>query len=73
MEAVVQLSDDVQKFGTACEHILGSIATHRPLTEDEKHFIAYYCNEVLNVVTGPGFNCKSVIHPNNSHLYSDAE
>lgn len=48
----MQLSEDVNRFGKACEHMLASIAMHRPLTEDEKSFIEYYCNEVLNKVKG---------------------
>jgi len=49
----VQLSSDLQKFFSGCEHILSAIATGRPLTDDETRMIEYYCNEVLNKAARP--------------------
>ena len=41
------LSNEVHKFTSACEHLIAGIAIYRPLTEDERLLIKYYCNEVL--------------------------
>jgi hypothetical protein len=35
----MQVSDDVHTFGKACEHLLASVAIHRPLTEEEVLFV----------------------------------
>ena len=49
----MQLSSDLQKFFSGCEHILAAIVTGRPLTNDETRMIEYYCNEVLNKLARP--------------------
>lgn len=67
MEAVVELSAEVHRFSSACEHLLAGIAIHRPLTDEEKRLIQYYCNELHNQVTAPGLDSKLV----NSNLSSD--
>jgi len=41
------LSNEVHKFTRACEHLIAGMAMYRPLTEDERLLIKYYCNEVL--------------------------
>ena len=43
----MQISDDVDTFGKACEHLLASVAIHRPLTEEEVLFVRHYCKELL--------------------------
>jgi hypothetical protein len=50
---VMELSSDVQKFGSACEYLLASVAIHRPLKDDEVQLIEYYCNELLKKVRPP--------------------
>ena len=49
----MQVKNDVQAFGNACEHLLASIAIHRPLTEEERLFVLHYCRELLEKVTPP--------------------
>jgi hypothetical protein len=49
----MQVSSEVHKFTSACEHLLASVATHRPLTEDEKRLIEYYCTEVCTKLVSP--------------------
>ena len=52
----MRLKDDIQKFSTACEVLLGDIALQRPLTKDEVLLIKHYCNEVLIKVDQPPAN-----------------
>ena len=47
------LSNEVHKFTRACEHLIAGMAMYRPLTEDERLLIKYYCNEVLTKVDQP--------------------
>ena len=50
----MQVSDDVHTFGRACEHLLASVAIHRPLTEEEVLFVRHYCKELLvKIATHP--------------------
>ena len=46
----MQVSDDVHTFGRACEHLLASVAIHRPLTEEEVLFVRHYCKELLEKI-----------------------
>ena len=46
----MQVSDDVHTFGKACEHLLASIAIHRPLTEEEVLFVRHYCKELFEKI-----------------------
>ena len=41
------LSTEVHKFTSARERLIAGIAMFRPLTEDERLLIKFYCNEVL--------------------------
>lgn len=43
----MELSKDIEAFGKACEHLVYTIALHRPLTKEERLFVRYYCNELL--------------------------
>ncbi len=52
----MKLSEDVQKFISACERLLSAIAIHRPLTQDEALLIKHYCNEVLSKIDHPPAN-----------------
>ena len=50
----MQVSDNVHTFGRACEHLLASVAIHRPLTEEEVLFVRHYCKELLvKIATHP--------------------
>ena len=46
----MQLTHEVKTFASACEHILSTITTNRPLTPDEAVMIQYYCGELLTKV-----------------------
>ena len=46
----MQVSEDVHKFSSACEHLLADIAMYRPLREDERLLVKHYCQEVLSKV-----------------------
>jgi hypothetical protein len=52
----MRVKNDIQKFSTACELLLGDIALERPLTNDEALLIKHYCNEVLIKVDQPPAN-----------------
>src|SRR6476646_3404861 len=49
---VMTLTNDISAFGNLCERLLASIATHRPLTEQEVLFIGHYCKELLHKISG---------------------
>ena len=50
----MQLSSDLQKFASACEHVLARAAINpRPLTAEEVQLIEYYCNELRKNVVSP--------------------
>lgn len=52
----MELSSDVHKFSSACEHLLASVAIHRPLEDDEVRLVEYYYKEVLKKVVPPPTN-----------------
>jgi len=52
----MRLKNDIQKFSTACELLLGDIVLERPLTKDEVLLIKHYCNELLLKVDQPPAN-----------------
>ena len=52
------LSNEVHKFTRACEHLIAGMAMFRPLTEDERLLIKFYCNEVLTKVDQPQTNSR---------------
>jgi hypothetical protein len=54
----MQLKNDVHDFGKACEHLLASVAIHRPLTGEERLLVRYYCNELLEKTAHPPFESK---------------
>ena len=56
----MQVSEDVHKFTSACEHLLADIALVRPLTPDQLLLVKYYCNEVLSKVDQPPPNPPKV-------------
>jgi hypothetical protein len=49
----MQIKNDIRAFGNACEHLLASIAIHRPLTEEETLFVRHYCMELLEKAAPP--------------------
>jgi hypothetical protein len=44
---MTKVENDLGAFGKACEHLLASIAIHRPLTKEEALFVRHYCSELL--------------------------
>jgi hypothetical protein len=52
----MRLSEDVNKFTLACEHLLADMVILRPLTADEVLLIKHYCNEVLSKIDSPPTN-----------------
>jgi len=53
---IMKLSEDVQKFISACERLLSGIAIHRPLNQDEALLVKHYCTEVLSKIDHPPAN-----------------
>ena len=49
----MELAKEVQQFSSNCERLLSKVAGERPLTDEEKSVIAYYCHEVLKLVHTP--------------------
>ena len=49
----MQVKNDIQAFGKACEHLLASVAINRPLTEEEVLFVRHYCKELLERIAPP--------------------
>jgi hypothetical protein len=43
----MQLANDVKSFLSACERLISTLITNRPLSDDEAHLIEYYCKELL--------------------------
>jgi hypothetical protein len=52
----MEVSKNVHLFTTACEHLLASIAVHRPLTQEEALLVKHYCDEVVRKI---GFSDES--------------
>jgi hypothetical protein len=55
----MELAEDVQTFGRACERLLASMALHRSLSHDEVLFVRHYCQEVLEKTECPPTNRSS--------------
>ena len=53
---MMQLKEDIRAFGNACEHLIVSMATRRPLTEEEVLFIRHYCQELLVKTSGAPYS-----------------
>ena len=43
----MQHADEFRTFSSACEQLLSSMLTTRPLVEQEEQIVAYYCKEIL--------------------------
>jgi hypothetical protein len=43
----MQQADEFRTFSSACERLLPSIKTNRPLTEKEARILEFYCKEIL--------------------------
>ena len=43
----MQHAQAFHSFSDACERFVSSIATSRPLSNDEAEIVAYYCKEIL--------------------------
>lgn len=55
----MQLSSDLQKFASACEHVLASAAINRrTLTAEEVQLVEYYCNELRKNVVSPSMKAE---------------
>ena len=54
----MQVKKDIETFGRACEHLLASIAIHRPLTEEEALYVRHYCKELLEKAAPPPTRLK---------------
>jgi hypothetical protein len=52
----MRLKKAIQTFSSACEHLLGNMAIHRPPTEDEVLLVKHYCCEVLRKFDSPSTN-----------------
>jgi hypothetical protein len=52
----MKLKEDIRVFGTACEHLLASMAINRPLAEEEVLFIQHYCKELLDRTSEPPYS-----------------
>ena len=48
----MEVSNGLNQFAKACEHLLACIALHRPLTQDEMLLVTHYCKE-LNEKAAP--------------------
>jgi len=46
----MDVSRDVHEFSRACEHVIASVALHRPLTEHEALLVRHYCLEMIEKV-----------------------
>lgn len=55
--------NNLQKFSSACEHLLADITMQGPLTHDEVLLVKHYCNEVLSKVDQPPENPAQVLIP----------
>jgi hypothetical protein len=55
----MEVSKDVHLFSRACEHLLASVAVHRPLTQEEVLLVKHYCNELLHKIVSPPTNPES--------------
>ena len=49
----MKLADVINAYGNACEHLIVSLATHRPLTESERLYIRHYAKELLHKTSEP--------------------
>ena len=49
----MKIQDDIGAFGSACEHLLASMAISRPLTKEEVLFIRHYCKALLDKTSEP--------------------
>jgi len=52
----MQPQDDIRAFGNACEHLIVSMAMHRPLTQEEVLYIRHYCKELLDKTSVPPYS-----------------
>ena len=41
------LTKTVHTFSVGCEHLVGALMKHEPLTDEEIRLVEHYCNEVL--------------------------
>ena len=46
----MDVTNDVNQFVKACEHLMASIALHRPLMEAEVLLVRHYCKELQETV-----------------------
>ena len=49
----MRVKKEVDNFTSACEHLLAAVHLNRPLNDDEKRLIDYYCCELQNKIISP--------------------
>ena len=55
----MRLAEEIQKFSSACEHLLATTAnSERTLTKEEGLLVEFYCNELLTKIVPPSIHPK---------------
>jgi len=49
----MRVEKEVHNFTSACEHLLAAVDLTRPLTEEEKRLIDFYCSELHSKLLSP--------------------
>jgi hypothetical protein len=49
----MRVKKEVNNFTSACEHLLAAVHLNRPLTEEEKRLVDYYCSELHDKLISP--------------------
>jgi nitrogenase subunit NifH len=49
----MRVAKEVHNFTSACEHLLAAVVLNRPLSEEEKRLIDYYCSELQSKLIAP--------------------
>ena len=49
----MEVSNGLNQFVKACEHLMASIALHRPLRDAEVLLVRHYCRELQEKVAPP--------------------
>jgi hypothetical protein len=44
---VEYIRDDIKRFATGCEHLLGALAHRSELTDAERELISFYCEAIM--------------------------
>ena len=49
----MRVKNEVKNFTSACEHLIAAVDLNRPLSEEEKRLIDYYCCELHDKLISP--------------------